>query len=161
MTTTITSEALDALKALVANNAQSSYASSADGWGAYEAAVLNAAPALIERLTKAEAERDAARATLAAARAMLDATGAALADATKRTTAAEAERDAAIATLARVRAEALEEAAQIADNHRDAWEAKRARSKIARALREARDYDTMKIASIHIGAAIRALEPKL
>jgi len=35
-------------------------------------------------ITAAEAERDAARATLAAARTMLDATGAALADATKR-----------------------------------------------------------------------------
>jgi hypothetical protein len=46
-----------------------------------------------------EAERDAALATLAAARTMLDATGAALADATKRVVALEAERDAAFARI--------------------------------------------------------------
>jgi hypothetical protein len=49
-----------------------------------------------QRLDAAEAERDEARATLAAARTMLDATGAALAEATKRITELEAERDAAI-----------------------------------------------------------------
>ena len=50
---------------------------------------------LVGRVDAAEAERDAALATLAAARTMLDATGAALADATKRIEALEAERDAA------------------------------------------------------------------
>lgn len=87
--TPIDTEALDALKALVANNAHSYYEAGDGGWGEYEAAVLNAAPGLIARLTAAEADRDEALATLAAARTMLSATGAALAEATKRIAALE------------------------------------------------------------------------
>lgn len=56
----------------------------------YHAAAGNRAAIYI---TTAEAERDEARATLAAARAMLDATGAALADATKRIEAQDLEID--------------------------------------------------------------------
>jgi hypothetical protein len=47
------------------------------------------ADAIMPIITRIEAERDAARATLAAARTMLAATGAALADATKRIAALE------------------------------------------------------------------------
>ena len=50
---------------------------------------LDTIDAVKSRLTKAEAERDEALATLAAARTMLDATGAALAEATKRIAALE------------------------------------------------------------------------
>ena len=94
----------------------------------FDAAMLKT---MHERMTKAEAERDAAQATLAAARAADDLA-------------------AAIAALARVRAEALEEAAQIAESainpfegHRD-WDQDNA-------------YYS---AADHIAAAIRALEPK-
>lgn len=66
------------------------------------------------RLTAAEADRDEALVTLAAARTMLDATGEALAEATKRIAALEAERDAAIAEIERLKEEVGELMAELA-----------------------------------------------